>query len=202
MGKDGQTNQAAEIAATEKKIESLSLLNTRLIAQVSEARQETQAKEVQQSEVLAELASEKHTENFEAEQVTKAHERLDQAAASEGSLCRQVRQLRNQAQMLQKQVSTLDTNAEQTGLQLEEAEAALGKLQEESEATEWRAEIIHWKLQVAETQLTNRHPRPFRESRESRSSAGNGMRERVRDAALSSDSTGAGPGTAGGSLAP
>jgi len=197
--KDGQATQAVEIAATEKKIESLSLLNTRLITQVSEARQETQAKEAQQSEVRAELESEKHTEDLEAQQVTKAHDRLDEAAASEGQLCRQVRSLRNQAQMLQKQVSTLDTNAEQTGLQLEEAEAALGKLQEESEATERRAEIIHWKLQVAETQLTNRHPRPFRQSR---SSAGNGMRELVRDSALSSDSTGAGHGTAGGSLAP
>merc|ERR1712039_162631 len=201
--RDGEANQAAEIAANEKKIESLSILNTRLIAQVQEAHQETHSKEIQQAEARTELAAEQHTETLEAQRVRKTNERLDEVAACEGQLSRQIRQLRNQAQMLQKQVATLDANAEQSGLQLEEAEAAFSKLQEENEATERRAEIIHWKLQVAETQLSNRHLRPFRQSRSSANNAmREAMREVVRDPALSSDSTGAGPGTAGGSVAP
>jgi len=191
--RDGQANEAAEIAATEKKIVVLSELNARLTAQVQEAHQEAHSKERQEAVGIEDRDYIRAIEKLEAQEVACAHQRLDVVAASEGALCRQVRTLRNQAQLLQRQVSSLDANAEQTGLQLEEAQAAHCKLQEESEATERRAEIIHWKLQVAETQLTNRH---FRPPRGSRSSAGNGMRELGRDSAMSSDSAGAGHGSA------
>merc|ERR1712066_963664 len=115
----------------------------------------------------------------------------DNLEASNGQISRQKRELRNKAQLLQRQVEALDANAEQTALQLIEAEDAHNRLHEESEATERRAEIIHWKLQVAETQLTSRLPRP-RTSRGSIHSGGALVRDIGRDAAVSSDSAGVG----------
>merc|ERR1712087_621585 len=142
---------------------------------------------------------EREKENAEAEAVQRHHEELDQVSASSGKLERDLRKLMNQAQMLNTQVSTLRVHAGQNRLQLEEAEQAHSRLEEEREATERRAEIIHWKLQVAETQLTTR---PHRSSRTTRGNTGNSVREIARDSAMSSDSAGPGVGSTGASADP
>merc|ERR1712217_55474 len=159
--------------------------------------QDTRVKEMQEAETKTEQERAREHEHHEAQEWGQVHEQLDELSASGGKLDRDLRRLMNQARMLSTQLGTLRSHANQNRLQLEEAEHSHGRLEEEREATERRAEIIHWKLQVAETQLTTR---PHRSSRSTCSS--NGVREIARDSAMTSDSAGPGAGSTGASADP
>ncbi|CAE8678840.1 unnamed protein product [Polarella glacialis] len=144
--------------SVEEQLRRLQQLNERLRAQEQEADEELKKLASSNCLLLQEGISERERcrrrEGAQQEEASRIFECLDELAASEGSLLRDARQLRNRAALLQKQVAILDATATQTSLQLQEAEAAHGQTRQEEQATERRAEIIGWKLQVAETQLS------------------------------------------------
>merc|ERR1712217_79622 len=137
---------------------------------------------------------EKHA--CESEDIAAAYDRLDELANTEGSLSRELRRLRNQSQLLEKQVLRLGDTACQNQVQVEEAEQSHKKLREETEAEERCAEIIHWKLQVTECQISEKASR-LRSSRGpvgASVSSSRVVRSQGIDAGGSSDSTGVGHG--------
>lgn len=144
---------AAEVASTEGQLKRLQQLNGLLTAQAREAHEDRELKQQEHARLLAERKRLVASEEEESREFSNYHERLDELSEVEGSLRRETRSLRNQAQLLMRHVETLTKTATQTGLQLEEAECVHGKLHEEEQASERRAEIIGWKLQMAETQL-------------------------------------------------
>eukprot|EP00440_Ansanella_granifera_P051067 gb/GFBE01055353.1/.p1 GENE.gb/GFBE01055353.1/~~gb/GFBE01055353.1/.p1 ORF type:complete len:527 (+),score=157.24 gb/GFBE01055353.1/:1-1581(+) len=127
----------------------------KLKEQLAEGEQE-QSSNRGLSELQAERERCRLVEAAAQQKVSATLESMDEMAESEGSLKRDARELRNRAALLQKQVAILDATASQTSLQLQEAEASHTRMREEEQATERRAEIIGWKLQVAETQLNTR----------------------------------------------
>jgi len=161
-----QASEAAEAANAESQLLRLQQLNDRLTAQVEDAKREKRVREERQVELLAEKDRLLVQEERESEEFSEAHQQLDELAESEGALRREARHLKGQAQLLHRQVDQLDATASQTRLQLEEAEAAKGRLQDEKQAAERRAEITGWKVQVAETQLSGaRTPHRVRAAR-------------------------------------
>lgn len=148
------SSEASGAQVTEDQLSRLRQLNALLTSQVQEAAREEEACGRQQVELLAERASLRTHEAGAAAEVDTAYQRLDELAESEGKLRRETRELRNKAHLLQKQVASIGNTASHTSLQLEEAEASHHRLREEEQATERRAEIIGWKLQVAQTQLS------------------------------------------------
>jgi len=179
-----EASEAAEAQETKNQLLRLQALNARLTAQVLEAQKERGVKEQQIEDLSSERDRLRQWGERETKEVAVYHERLDKLAESEGSLRRDASRLRNQAQLLQRQVSMLDDTTAQTTLQLEEAEAAHQRLREEEESSERHAEIVGWELRVAESHLSS--------SRQHRT------RPRgARDSAASSDSAAPGGGGSG-----
>lgn len=205
-------SEAAEVTNNATTLLRLQQLNGRLTAQVQDAQQDDEGKQDKAAELSAERESLRAREQEQSHEFARAQEQLDTLSESEGALRRETRTLRNQAQLLVGQVNMLSKTASQTSIQLEEAEANHRRLREEEQATERRAEIIGWKLQIAETQLG----RPPGRQRRGASSAvlsgaagaAHGSASAIRDAVgASADASGASAssdspaGAASGSLA-
>lgn len=172
------------------RLHQLQQLNERLQAQVKETCQERDAKIAARVPLEAKLAELRQMEASESNEVQRGHERLDQWAESDGTEQREVYKLTHKASWLSSQVNVLEEAALQSKTQYDEAETALSRSKEEEQSAERRAEIMKWKLQVAETQLNSKSIRGIPRS----SGRGTG--------AASDSSAGVGPGAIGGDESP
>mmetsp|Transcript_124809 Transcript_124809/g.249222 ORF Transcript_124809/g.249222 Transcript_124809/m.249222 type:complete len:468 (+) Transcript_124809:78-1481(+) len=145
--------------STESQLQHLQQLNARLTEQVQEAEQERCLIECRKAELTAEHQKLGMQQELETEAVGQKHQELDELAAAEGSSRREARQLRNQAHLKQKHAAVLDETAAQTRLQLEEAEAANGRLEEECQSAKRFQEVLDWKVQLAQSHLLGNPPR-------------------------------------------
>jgi hypothetical protein len=167
------------------RLQQLQQLDERLKVQVRQAIEERDQKLADRKPLEEHLASLREQVAQESKQVEQGQERLDECAQFDGEEQREIWKLQARANLLSQQVDALEQTSSQTRLQFEEAEQTLGRHREEEASAERRAEIMKWKLQVAETQLQNAGVR-------------RGPRTSGRGTGAASDSsTGHGPGAHG-----
>lgn len=148
-----QEVSAAEVASTEIQLKRLQQLNGLLTTNAREARVGQETKQQQAAQLLAERERLGPSEEQCAHENNKIKMRLDELSEIGGTLKSEARKLRNQEELLKQQVETLEKATRKDCEELEDAEQAYGEMREEEQNAERLAEIMKWKLCVAETQL-------------------------------------------------
>mmetsp|Transcript_283 Transcript_283/g.612 ORF Transcript_283/g.612 Transcript_283/m.612 type:complete len:478 (-) Transcript_283:7-1440(-) len=176
----------AQVASTITQLNRVQQLNKTLTSLAKDVDEQRELQEREEAQVMAEYY--RLQEQASAGMDLRSYnERLDAMSEEEGGLRRDIRQLRNQVQQRQRLVQCLEKTAEQTRLQLAEAETANSRLREEEEASERRAEIFRWKWELVESlqkpRKKKQQPQAVKESGASSSadSPSGGTREVRRD---------------------
>lgn len=162
----------------------LQQLNEKLKAQVHEALQERDAKLSNAGALREELTRLQAQNALKSEKMQMGQEHLDELAEENGAEKREVWKLRQRVNLISQQVDALEQTSVQTRDQWQETEESLKRANDEKGGAERKAEILKWKLQVAETQL------------------GKGVRTSGRGTGVASDSGSAGYGPTGGDDSP
>jgi len=154
------SSRSEEVSAGQlTRLRHLQQLNDRLTAQVQEAQQDRFAKEEATERLVVEHEELRQRNKQEVEESATLQERLlaglDELSERDRSMKSEVKQLQARKRMMIEQLDGVWNTEKEMEFQLAEAEASLGRKREQEQVAEETAEHLHWKVELAATELGN-----------------------------------------------
>lgn len=154
-----RSEEAARVAESESQLSHLRRLNEQLIAQVEEAERESAARKAAMASLHVERVELIEQCEEHSAQVVASEDVLDELSSAQYAAKREGWRQQSRIALLARQGRVLEQTAEQTTLQLEEAEAMKAREMKEEQEAEKNLEFYKWRLNIATQQLASiKHP--------------------------------------------